>query len=346
MRLRVRFSDGKSAVLQDVAPNMRFDEFLSLIRRTHDSPSVATKKDAREGVTTPKLVIAGPPPRPIKLSPDDSVGACVNDGDCILVEKNPSDAGPSRHASENRCAIASRSSSRNVVHRCPRGRSRAFARAGAGRVLGDSSSNIEKDRNPLDIAQQNLGGVLVNAVSGTNKPRDGGSRAFRDSLKEAREAKEQEAVGQRRYEAYLQGKYEMKYFRFEGESAVVFRVKYLPVGYRRWREDPDVQDAYFPALSKRLLGAVLENVLTSDNEENIERLKPGLMAQFSPRVFWNLARHFKNDMESGLQELVPNANWSFLHVRKRVLSEKAKRNLEQQTQLEEEKGTKRARRDG
>jgi hypothetical protein len=56
------------------------------------------------------------------------------------------------------------------------------------------------------------------------------------------------------------------------------------------------------------------------------------MVQTSPRVFWNLARHYGTEIEAGLRTLLPEADWSFLNSRKRGLSEKAQRNAEQKAE--------------
>lgn len=61
---------------------------------------------------------------------------------------------------------------------------------------------------------------------------------------------------------------------------------------------------------------------------NRNMLKPAAMAGCSPRVFWSLVRHFGGDIISGLSQLMPQENWSWLAERPRRLSAKAAENEE------------------
>lgn len=54
-----------------------------------------------------------------------------------------------------------------------------------------------------------------------------------------------------------------------------------------------------------------------------ENLKPLTMALVSPRVFWNLVKQVDADVDKALRILLPQADWSFLDVRIRQLSQKA-----------------------
>jgi hypothetical protein len=53
------------------------------------------------------------------------------------------------------------------------------------------------------------------------------------------------------------------------------------------------------------------------------------MAHVSPRVFWNLVKHYGGDVRAGLQQLLPHTDWAFLDERKRARSDKAEANSRQ-----------------
>jgi hypothetical protein len=209
--------------------------------------------------------------------------------------------------------------------------------------LGDTADESATD--PLSA----VGAALVRTVAG-HAAADPARRSVQESLRLAREAREVEADGERRYAAFLAGKYEVEYFRLQGggDGALTFRVRYLPPGYRVWREDPPREEDVYSAWSTRLLGAVLKFTLDADKDdkrlgndeeddkmEAREGLRPNIMAYQSPRMFWNLVRHFGADMESKMRTLVPEADWTFMNSRKRRLSEKAKRNLENERVFKE-----------
>ncbi len=98
-----------------------------------------------------------------------------------------------------------------------------------------------------------------------------------------------------------------------------------------------------------MLKAVVQAVYKDHDEENIdtysgrEMLKPQNMALLSPRVFWSLWYHYREQcstIEEALNILLPDLDWAFLYCRSRQLSEKAKDNLRQEMAEKKEEGTK------
>jgi DNA-binding transcriptional regulator YiaG len=75
---------------------------------------------------------------------------------------------------------------------------------------------------------------------------------------------------------------------------------------------------------KELIAVLLE---LPDGGKNV--LKPVQLAGSSPGVFWSLV-HSYGSVRAGLAAVCPTADWSFLDVRERKLSEKALENARQQ----------------
>ena len=87
-----------------------------------------------------------------------------------------------------------------------------------------------------------------------------------------------------------------------------------------------------------LLKSILESALNDDEGNGREFLKPANMARATKQIFWSMVKHYGADIPRTLKTLFPHINdWAWLTERTRELSEKAKRNLEQQRQLAEEK---------
>ncbi|OWZ24707.1 hypothetical protein PHMEG_000232 [Phytophthora megakarya] len=86
---------------------------------------------------------------------------------------------------------------------------------------------------------------------------------------------------------------------------------------RKWKEET------VDLLKTDELQAILKYVLLSGGETGREMLKPFNMAQVSTRVFWSIAHLYDGDVAAGLADLVPDADWSSLDTRTRVMSEKA-----------------------
>lgn len=89
----------------------------------------------------------------------------------------------------------------------------------------------------------------------------------------------------------------------------------------------------------------LQQVISAIHLSDPESLRPITLAQLSPRVFWSLLYHHRDEMassgdnstnpnniEHAYTTLLPNLNWAFLKKRKLTLSDKAKENLRQQQQ--------------
>jgi hypothetical protein len=345
LRLRLRFPDGRSDTLEGIAAETTYADFCE-----------RTLADMPRGRPV-ELLLAGPPARRIELTDQASIGTVLRSGDTLLVsyaagsaaQSQPQASGLRSGSSRGRGVVTKSARGRvgRVVARGARRKAAAFASAGRGHGLGDAD-NAPEATDPLSA----VGAALVRTVAGgaaASNPADPARRSVQDSLRLAREAREREADGERRYAAFLAGKYEVEYFRLQGgDSALTFRVRYLPPGYRSWREDPPREEDVYSAWSTRLLGAVLKFTLDTnkdqgggdddDEREAREGLRPNIMAYQSPRMFWNLVRHFGADMESKMRGLVPDADWTFMNSRKRRLSEKAKRNLENERMFKETPG--------
>ncbi|CAM9856278.1 unnamed protein product [Discosporangium mesarthrocarpum] len=86
--------------------------------------------------------------------------------------------------------------------------------------------------------------------------------------------------------------------------------------------------------------AAVVRMVAADMESR-EMLKPHNMAGCSPRIFWSVVKHWGGDVPRALELAVPDADWSFLHVRERTLSQKALQNAEQQAEAGKEKEKRR-----
>lgn len=151
------------------------------------------------------------------------------------------------------------------------------------------------------------------------------SRELRENFADALKKRQMEAEGERRLSAYLAKRYVIT----EKSRGVLFSVRYRSVDCRSWTDENNGRNLVtFP---KVLLTEVIKSIVS--DESNKQKLLPVVMAAVSPRMFWNVARLFPDDMEGGLMQLVPDADWSFLAVRKRVLSVRGKQNEENKKQM-------------
>ncbi len=102
------------------------------------------------------------------------------------------------------------------------------------------------------------------------------------------------------------------------------------------------EDENIHIISIETLKAVIQSVYETDEdsdddskmtgEPGREMLKPNNMALLSPRVFWSLWYHYREQcqsIEEILETILPDLKWKFLYKRSRQLSEKAKENLRQ-----------------
>jgi hypothetical protein len=232
-----------------------------------------------------RLVVAGPPSRQLEMAPTESISPVVQDGDSLFVialqsattalapQAKVTPKTKSKHSIKTKTWTGFKSKSvpsRGRGRGCSIGKV-SFASAGMGRVLAtgdeggtsgepsggakvnddDTGMNIGESRTRLSI-EESMALAVVTAADG------GGGAAgklLRSGMQAALAERQKETEAEGRYSAWLSGKYEHKYFSFEhGDGVVVFRVRYLPHGERKWREDPLDDDEYFPTWSKKVLG--------------------------------------------------------------------------------------------
>ncbi|KAL7541407.1 hypothetical protein ACHAXR_010898 [Thalassiosira sp. AJA248-18] len=144
----------------------------------------------------------------------------------------------------------------------------------------------------------------------------------------------------------------------ETDDAELGRTLYT-VAYSKGMEGRGSYEEQVEIIGLAAVKAVLESVYNTassndpdenDSEENADgdkdsRLRPVLIAQLSPRVFWSLVYHCseaakrdenptQSSVEDMLRSTLPQLDWSHLDRggRKRVLSEKARENLRQEKQ--------------
>lgn len=173
----------------------------------------------------------------------------------------------------------------------------------------------------LPVAQGYLGTIMAASVFDINGERDNPiSRELQANFSGALEKRRAEAEGERRLSAYLSKRYEIR----RKEGGVKFTVRYRGTNERSWTKENNGEG--FLSWPKVLLSAVLKEVV--ENSQDRMRLLPLDMAAVSPRMFWNLVRLFPENLEDGMRELVPGADWSFLTNRKCTLSEKGLRSLQ------------------
>ncbi|PXF45142.1 hypothetical protein BWQ96_05116 [Gracilariopsis chorda] len=162
-----------------------------------------------------------------------------------------------------------------------------------------------------------IGAALAQSVEKRVEELDVCGKSFREGLRSALEKRQWEAEGERRYEAWLAKRYEII-----DKGGVTFKVRYRALGARAWTEE-----ASMFKVPPELLTEAFRGVLK--NREEREKLRVNTMAIVSPRSFWNMVRLFGERVEEELERLVPDGDWSFMGSRRRKLSAKASRNLQQ-----------------
>lgn len=90
-------------------------------------------------------------------------------------------------------------------------------------------------------------------------------------------------------------------------------------------------------IPRQLLHALFETQI--HDQDSRESLKPINLAKASPRMFWSLVHEFGSNLRNGYAAMFPAADLSWLGDRRKELSEKAKRNLEQAEETKKRKST-------
>lgn len=353
MRLRLRFPDGRSAILSDLPGTL---SLRALRARAAEEAGCAVP---------PRLVVAGPPPRALDGHPSDAaIGGLVEDGDSVYVVIGAASGvaegsgavgrgrGRGRGRVTGRGGSGGRGGRGGAVAKAGRRKASAFRGVGKGAVLGTGEEIPGEGEAPRLRMEDVLGGKILDAVAGVGGKE---SKSFRAALTEEKREREKQSAGQRRFESVASNKFDIHYYQFPGEETLVFKARYKGVGEKAWKTDPEPDDEFFGLYSRRVVAAIIREVLAEieapdapggleGKEEWTEKvrskLRPAGMARTSPRVFWNIVCLFKARFEgeerlsfdSALKELVPDADWTFLTERRRKLSAKAKANAEMKRQ--------------
>lgn len=194
------------------------------------------------------------------------------------------------------------------------------AAAEANEKMKDDAGEKDTGVDLLDTVVQRgkIGAAVVNDLLGK------GSGAFKKSLQESLKARQEEALGERRYTALCGG-----WYRFEdGDDG--FQVEFRGEIDGRWEKEMDGK--VFAEYPKEVLREAIREIVRG--EESKEKLRVYEMAKYSAGVFWNMARLFEGDVERGLRELVPEVDWGFLNVRKREMSKKGRESLRNKEMME------------
>lgn len=220
------------------------------------------------------------------------------------------------------------SSASGVVTQAPKREKRARKRSVAE---GDESGGLPSAAQPEEAGawMDRLGSGLVEATSPYASDVSDSVRQFRQTLGKELAVRQEERRASQRLEAALGGTVVISpcttAFRLGG-GLPMFRYTF-PISSRKSVDEDHL------AMPKGILAHLIKAIAA--DKDLRERLRPANMALYSPRVFWNVVRHFSGaGFEDGLQELVPSADWSFLEHRIRNLSEKA---LQHHAQKEEAK---------
>jgi len=173
---------------------------------------------------------------------------------------------------------------------------------------------------------------LIAAASGEMNTR---GKSFRKAFKTAIEYHYQWSLSVQRLGSLYSGHYsieECENSRVLGSGAsTTLKIKFQKSA-RKYHEE-EYQLVPIP-----LLKSILESALNDEDGNGREFLKPANMARSTKQIFWSIVKHYGPDVPHALKTLFPHIkDWSWLTERTRELSEKAKRNLEQQQQLAEEK---------
>lgn len=215
------------------------------------------------------------------------------------------------------------------------GRKGASARRAAAQRVGraeDVESELAATAVDMGLPeiQGQLGASLVasfvrGGAQSEDQPVAKAGKAVKSHLANALQKRQTEAEGERRLSAYLSKRYEIRRI----ANGTQFHVRYRGISERNWTEENNGRPLL--AYPKALLKAVLQEVLRAGDDKL--KLVPIDMAALSMRVFWNMATLYPDGIEDGLRDLVPDADWSFLEVRQRFLSERGQRNKQNKEEM-------------
>ncbi|GMG16866.1 unnamed protein product [Phytophthora fragariaefolia] len=291
----------------------------------------------------------GFPPRAVEVDGSTLVKNVLEANDTVVVDLNSRAAAPVQAAASSTKktpARPKRAAAKKPAAKVPRGgvhtlnpptsaKKKAPPKrkiTGSGHQLGSSLENYPSDTTAVEgvegedqepqrkyrrshainlTSKDDVGISLVNAVSGQSNDR--AAKFFRAATKSAVEHQYELTLATARLNAALSRNFEIEELsstrRADG-SAARLRVRFKETP-RKWKEE------IVDLLKTDELKAILKYVLLSGGETGREMLKPFNMAQVSTRVFWSIARLYDGDIAAGLEELVPDEDWSFLDTRAR-----------------------------
>jgi len=156
---------------------------------------------------------------------------------------------------------------------------------------------------------------------------------FRLASKTALERHREDTLGAERFRAALAGEWKAQRREGPGEDGLpAVTVRFKPDRGRKWLEDvvTDVGRAELLAALRVIAEPLLraqergrrEGVpwreASGEGEASLaEGLRPERMAVVSPRIFWAVVRHTAGGAASGMEEALPEVDWSFLSSRQR-----------------------------
>ena len=352
LRLRVRVRS-RTVQIDDVSASTT----LAGLRTAICDAAELSRSDA-EGL---KLLV-GFPPRALDKPADAPIGGDLRSGDMlraiiageadvgakgaasVKAEAKKRRAAPSRPRAAAVKARSAASKPRTGVHslHAPTTKRARPKPGGTVHTLAGGRAKARRQQRPpgpkREPSAEDQVSSLLQAVSDARE----GDRRLGDLFREKLDHEYEERKANARVAAALCGNYTIEddrsSLRLDG-TPVNLRVTFsLGIEGRGAGED------VVPSLPRQLLRQLIE--LEIDSESTIERrdgtlsvvsdnvkamLRPHVLAVRSPVTFWNLIRHTGcPDVESALEALLPQRDWSFVGTRQRQLSAKAKANRERE----------------
>lgn len=276
-------------LLRNVDPDQSLGAFRQLV-------STATGV-AAEGIG----LLSGQPPKATTQAETTPIRDIFSDRETLTVQPAPGSESDVLHAAVAAVALCRSGSKRNTeLIASATEASGGDSLAGFGSLLSLAA---------LPVSQREVAAPILGS--------------FRRALRRERLKREEHMLAEKRQAAVFARDYEFVAPLGQTTSGRLpsLRVRFR-TSPRKWIEEE------YGVLPELLLRLVVYQI--RHDEQHCENLRPYNMALASPRVFWNLIRCFPDaTLEEALQRLLPEEDWDYLSTRKRLRSEKARENEQQ-----------------
>jgi hypothetical protein len=284
-----------------------------------DAKKRASKKDAPEKAAV-ELAASnqrGRPKRAAAQAATDSFADLIKAQDKIMKEQAPKRKRPATTAKSSPQKKPSNAAASRKMAKLPGRRLGDGAAVGPPQQQQPAAARRSSHRGPKLGDKEDVSFALMNALDSGGGGKVG--QVLRGAMRNAITRQYDASRAVTRVSAVQAGKFTIT------ESS---NGSSLVIKFDKGMEGRGELEEIVDSIPREALEAVIKGIHASDSES----LRAVTLSQLSPRVFWSLMKETSGhrSVESAMQELLSDLDWTFLRRRKQALSDKAKENMRQE----------------